>query len=245
MTTAQPVIHIRDHSIVTKYCTHGPSEFCGHCWPIASRGEDWTPKLARLKWRDVIVGTRLAHYLSGETRVVREILGLAFDVGDHPFAIVPFEEVDCGIWIAAPPDGFMIIHMNHAPGTTCTSGCEYFTFVEAQAQIGPTSNAASPAPPRVGAKYPDPKMEKLLEQRPLDQQTPAASDHHRAISDVVGYFKSDHLPASLAEISRHFEALAKYVDRIPVNCGVAAGQRAIAIQKLLEAKDCAVRAALG
>lgn len=53
-------------------------------------------------------------------------------------------------------------------------------------------------------------------------------------------FRYTHLPARLAEISQPFCELARAMhDRLPV--GV---ERAVMLRKLLEAKDCAVRAAL-
>lgn len=57
---------------------------------------------------------------------------------------------------------------------------------------------------------------------------------------LMRYFKYDHLPPHLQEISRPFCALAE---------GIASGlqdghQKDKAMQKLLEAKDCAVRAGL-
>lgn len=60
-----------------------------------------------------------------------------------------------------------------------------------------------------------------------------------ADEELLRYFAWGHLPAELAEISRPFDELArKMVDRLD-GLELTAGLR-----KLLEAKDCMVRAAL-
>jgi hypothetical protein len=52
------------------------------------------------------------------------------------------------------------------------------------------------------------------------------------------FFKYDHLPAHLQSISKPFGELAQQiVDTLPKN-----PERTVALRKLLEAKDCAVRA---
>jgi hypothetical protein len=53
------------------------------------------------------------------------------------------------------------------------------------------------------------------------------------------YFKYDHLPAKLQEVSKPFAELAESVSKLP-----GESERKHALRKLLEAKDCAVRAAL-
>jgi hypothetical protein len=54
------------------------------------------------------------------------------------------------------------------------------------------------------------------------------------------YFASEHLPETLAPISRRCEVLAQWMDEdLPDSAEKSAGLR-----KLLEAKDCFVRAAL-
>ncbi len=63
---------------------------------------------------------------------------------------------------------------------------------------------------------------------------------HPAISHVLKFFKWDHLPSHLQEISRPFGELADQVaNRFPEN-----QETTVALRKLLEAKDAAVRAAL-
>jgi hypothetical protein len=52
------------------------------------------------------------------------------------------------------------------------------------------------------------------------------------------FFSSDHLPENLAEVVRPFQALAALVT---VTLG-ASPERSACLRKLLEAKDCAVRA---
>jgi hypothetical protein len=58
--------------------------------------------------------------------------------------------------------------------------------------------------------------------------------------DIMQFFKYDHLPDHLKEVSKPFGDLAGWmVDKLPNTAERAAGLR-----KLLEAKDCAVRAKL-
>jgi hypothetical protein len=56
---------------------------------------------------------------------------------------------------------------------------------------------------------------------------------------IVQYFTYEHLPTHLQEVSRPFAELAARVQRLPRN-----PERTVALRKLLEAKDAAVRAAL-
>lgn len=71
---------------------------------------------------------------------------------------------------------------------------------------------------------------------------------------ILQYFKHDHLPPHLAQVSKPFSDLAYSIvmgDPNPESDGVtiASGlprnpERTVALRKLLEAKDAAVRAAL-
>lgn len=57
---------------------------------------------------------------------------------------------------------------------------------------------------------------------------------------LLQFFAYDHLPENLKTISRPFGELAqRIVDNLPKN-----PERTTALRKLLEAKDCAVRAVL-
>lgn len=56
---------------------------------------------------------------------------------------------------------------------------------------------------------------------------------------IVKFFNYDHLPEKLQQVSKPFADLALVMCRAPRNAETSAGLR-----KLLEAKDCAVRAAL-
>ncbi len=56
---------------------------------------------------------------------------------------------------------------------------------------------------------------------------------------ILTYFSYAHLPPSLQAISKPFAELARVLAELPEGPEVSAGLR-----KLLEAKDCAVRAAL-
>lgn len=55
---------------------------------------------------------------------------------------------------------------------------------------------------------------------------------------MAQYFTYDHLPEHLQEASKPFCELANFIiERIPSN-----PERTVALRKILEAKDCAVRA---
>ena len=57
---------------------------------------------------------------------------------------------------------------------------------------------------------------------------------------IMKFFKYDHLPAHLQELSKPFCDLATWVDQnLPANA-----ETSTSLRKLLEAKDCAVRAKL-
>lgn len=57
---------------------------------------------------------------------------------------------------------------------------------------------------------------------------------------MLQFFTYEHLPPHLRAVSEHFCALAQLViDTLPRN-----PERTVALRKLLEAKDCAVRALL-
>jgi hypothetical protein len=71
---------------------------------------------------------------------------------------------------------------------------------------------------------------------------------------ILQFFKYDHLPVKLREVSKPFCDLAHAIvfgDNIPESGTVTFGsalpqnpERTVALRKLLEAKDCAVRALL-
>lgn len=57
---------------------------------------------------------------------------------------------------------------------------------------------------------------------------------------ILGYFQHEHLPAGLAMVSAHFAELAEWIAY-----NLADGpEKSVALRKLLEAKDAAVRAAM-
>jgi hypothetical protein len=63
---------------------------------------------------------------------------------------------------------------------------------------------------------------------------------HPAITSVLKFFSYGHLPVKLQEVSRPFADLAQQVaERAPDS-----PETTVALRKLLEAKDCAVRATL-
>jgi hypothetical protein len=60
------------------------------------------------------------------------------------------------------------------------------------------------------------------------------------VDHIMQFFAYDHLPPRLADVSRPFSELAyDIVDSIPRN-----PERTVALRKLLESKDAAVRAAI-
>lgn len=56
-------------------------------------------------------------------------------------------------------------------------------------------------------------------------------------SDIIKYFKYEHLPVHLQAVSKPFCDLANFI----VNTLPDGPERTVALRKLLEAKDCAVR----
>lgn len=62
------------------------------------------------------------------------------------------------------------------------------------------------------------------------------------ISELMTYFNYDHLPEKLQEVSKPFFELANQV--MSRDAQHTRGETEAALRKLLEAKDCAVRAAL-
>ena len=61
-----------------------------------------------------------------------------------------------------------------------------------------------------------------------------------APSPIMKYFKYDHLPEKLQVISKPFGELAKQLDESLM----ASDEKIAGLRKLLEAKDCMVRASL-
>jgi ferritin-like protein len=63
---------------------------------------------------------------------------------------------------------------------------------------------------------------------------------HASTLALLVYFDYEHLPAALATVSKPFHDLAHEIaETLPDN-----PEKTVALRKLLEAKDCAVRAAL-
>lgn len=70
--------------------------------------------------------------------------------------------------------------------------------------------------------------------------TPKFTEQQLIDDPILRYFQCDHLPDHLVPVSKPFAALALgIVTTIPRN-----PERKVALRKLLEAKDCAVRANL-
>ena len=68
---------------------------------------------------------------------------------------------------------------------------------------------------------------------------------HPSLASLLSFFKTDHLPDHLAEIAKPFAELALGLVEDLHNKTEHPAELTAAIRKLLEAKDCAVRAALG
>lgn len=62
---------------------------------------------------------------------------------------------------------------------------------------------------------------------------------HPAIEAILRFFAYEHLPPALAQVSRPFSELAQTVADT-----LDGPEATVCLRKLLEAKDCAVRAAL-
>lgn len=65
------------------------------------------------------------------------------------------------------------------------------------------------------------------------------SNRHPAVQSVLRFFAYDHLPPKLQDVSKAFAELAYKIADGPQNA-----EATVALRKLLEAKDAAVRAAM-
>lgn len=68
-----------------------------------------------------------------------------------------------------------------------------------------------------------------------------SQERHPAVEELLGYFEYEHLPEHLQEISRPYCELA---EELVESDDVSGRELTVALRKLLESKDCAVRAAL-
>ena len=76
----------------------------------------------------------------------------------------------------------------------------------------------------------------MTERKPSPTAEPREPDQHR----LLQYFEFEHLPPALADVSAPFCTLAHNIaDNLPDG-----PEKTMALRKLLESKDCAVRAAL-
>lgn len=60
------------------------------------------------------------------------------------------------------------------------------------------------------------------------------------MNDIIKYFEYEHLPSNLKEVSKELCELARKLDNELPNCT----EKSVGLRKLLEAKDCFVRAKL-
>lgn len=73
----------------------------------------------------------------------------------------------------------------------------------------------------------------------MEQPTPTTRPMHPAVRELLTYFRWRHLPAHLQDISVPFARQA-----LKIAEGAQNPEATVALRKLLEAKDAAVRAAL-
>lgn len=67
----------------------------------------------------------------------------------------------------------------------------------------------------------------------------ATQSRHPGVSAMMKFFEFSHLPERLQAVSKPFGELAEFIANGPQNA-----ETTVALRKLLEAKDCAVRARL-
>lgn len=65
-------------------------------------------------------------------------------------------------------------------------------------------------------------------------------EHHPSVAHVLKYFKWQHLPPHLQAVSKPFGELAEQM----ANTLPSGPELTVGLRKLLEAKDCCVRAAI-
>lgn len=68
-----------------------------------------------------------------------------------------------------------------------------------------------------------------------------AVERHPGVTSLLRFFSWEHLPEQLRQVSRPFAELAQ---SLADNEALGGPELTVALRKLLEAKDCAVRAAL-
>ena len=62
----------------------------------------------------------------------------------------------------------------------------------------------------------------------------------KKFSTIIQFFACEHLPDHLKEVSQEFLFMAQYLDRVIIT----SAEKSVALRKLLESKDAAVRAAM-
>lgn len=120
-------------------------------------------------------------------------------------------------------------HGHHIPGTTTENPPEKIQRCGGPGLCGPCSNQT---------------LRHITHALKAEQSTP----EHKQIpmhepfkpSPIIRYFESKHLPLNLAAVVLPFESLAINIDENVPN----GPEKSVALRKLLEAKDAAVRASL-
>ena len=109
-----------------------------------------------------------------------------------------------------------------------------------------TETTVAPGVVEVAEKLDTSDLKKQLAEAKAKLAATEQPDHSQILGAAVSngehiaqYFAYDHLPPNLQEISRPFAELAARVLKLPRN-----PERTVALRKLIESKDCAVRAAL-
>lgn len=106
--------------------------------------------------------------------------------------------------------------------------------------VGKLSNKAAPEPPAAQDRTPhEREVERLIKQSKTIVDTAVAAGTGQT-DPMLQWFEFDHLPDPLKAVSAQFWALAcSLIALLPRN-----PERTVALRKLLEAKDCAVRSKL-
>ena len=74
----------------------------------------------------------------------------------------------------------------------------------------------------------------------MSDLTEGKTPRHPSLASILRFFEYEHLPPNLRGVSETFHHLAHHLaDTLP-----ASAELTVALRKLLESKDCAVRAAL-
>lgn len=80
-----------------------------------------------------------------------------------------------------------------------------------------------------------------IKSNPVPASQAEQKPRHPAVNELLGFFAFEHLPEKLQAVSRPIGELARSMADLLPDCA----EKTAGLRKLLEAKDCLVRAALG